>query len=89
MVRATGGLTDTIVDASESNLASGRATGFSFLANYPGAFLSAVQHALDLYHRRPDLWLQLMQTGMGQDWSWDRSAAEYEKLYSQITGRLR
>jgi starch synthase len=89
VVRATGGLADTIVDASESNLASGRATGFSFLANYPAAFLSALQRALDLYHGRPDLWLQLMQTGMGQDWSWDRSAAEYEKLYSQITGRLR
>jgi starch synthase len=89
VVRATGGLADTIVDASEGNLASGRATGFSFLANYPAAFLSAVQRALDLYHLRPDLWLQLMQTGMGQDWSWDRSAAEYEKLYSQITGRLR
>jgi starch synthase len=77
------------VDATEANLASGRATGFSFLANYPAAFLSALQRALELYRRRPDVWRQLMQTGMRQDWSWDRSAAEYEKLYSQITGRLR
>jgi starch synthase len=89
VVRATGGLADTIADATEANLASGRATGFSFLANYPAAFLSALQRALDLYHRRPEQWLQLMHTGMGQDWSWDRSAGEYEKLYSQITGRLR
>jgi starch synthase len=89
VVRATGGLADTIVDATEANLASGRATGFSFLANYPAAFLSALQRALELYRRRPDVWLQLMQAGMRQDWSWDRSAAEYEKLYSQITSRLR
>jgi starch synthase len=88
VVRATGGLADTIVDATEANLASGRATGFSFLANYATAFLSAVQRALDLYRSRPDVWLRLMQTGMRQDWSWDRSALEYEKVYSKITGRL-
>src|SRR5262249_55850279 len=77
LVRATGGLADTIVDATEANLASGRATGFTFLANYAAAFLSAVERAFDLYRRRPDRWLQLMQTGMRQDWSWDRSAGEY------------
>jgi starch synthase len=89
VVRATGGLADTIVDATEANLAAGRATGFSLLANYPTAFLSAVERALDLYRQRPDRWLQLMQTGMRQDWSWDRSAAEYEKVYARICGRIR
>src|SRR6202011_6010580 len=39
VVRATGGLADTIVDATPENLAAGRATGFSFIANYAGAFL--------------------------------------------------
>jgi starch synthase len=89
VVRATGGLADTIVDCTEETLAAGRATGFSFLANYPTAFLSAVQRALDLYRHRPDRWLQVMHTGMRQDWSWDRSAVEYEKLYSKLTGKLR
>jgi starch synthase len=88
VVRATGGLADTIVDATEANLAAGRATGFSFLANYPGAFLSTVERALDMYRDRPDQWLQLMKTGMRQDWSWDHSAAEYERLYAKIAGRL-
>lgn len=88
VVRATGGLADTIVDASEANLAAGRATGFSFLANFSGAFLSTVERALDMYCRRPDQWLQLMKTGMRQDWSWDHSAAEYERLYAKIVGRL-
>src|SRR5713226_6799688 len=49
VVRATGGLADTIVDATPENLAAGRASGFSFLANYVGAFLSAVERALDCY----------------------------------------
>lgn len=88
VVRATGGLADTIVDATEANLAAGRATGFSFLANYAGAFLSAVQRALDMYRLRPNQWLQLMKTGMRQDWSWDHSAAEYERLYAKIARSL-
>jgi starch synthase len=33
------------------------------------------------------VWRQLVQTGMRQDWSWDRSAAEYERLYERMMGR--
>jgi starch synthase len=87
VVRATGGLADTIVDCTEENLAAGRATGFSFLAIHTTAFVEAVQRALDFYHRRPETWLQIVQTGMRQDWSWDRSAAEYERVYRGITER--
>jgi starch synthase len=89
VVRATGGLADTIVDATPENLAAGRATGFSFIANYAGAFLSALERALDCYRHHPDQWLQVMQTGMRQDWSWDHSAIEYEKLYSQVCRGIR
>jgi starch synthase len=89
VVRATGGLADTIVDATPENLAAGRATGFSFLANYAGAFLVAVERALDCYRHHPNQWLQIMQTGMRQDWSWDHSAIEYEKLYSQVCRGIR
>jgi starch synthase len=89
VVRATGGLADTIVDATPENLAAGRATGFSFIANYAGAFLSALERVLDCYRQHSDQWLQIMQTGMRQDWSWDRSALEYEKLYSQICRGIR
>jgi starch synthase len=89
VVRATGGLADTIVDATPENLAAGRATGFSFVANYAGAFLSALERALDCYRQHADQWLQIMQTGMRQDWSWDHSAIEYEKLYSQVCRGIR
>jgi starch synthase len=88
VVRATGGLADTIVDASGANLSEGRATGFTFLANNPATFLITVQQALETYRRHPETWLQLMKTGMQQDWSWDRSAAEYERLFAKIASRL-
>ncbi len=83
VVRATGGLADTVVDATPENLAAGRATGFRFAAYSPEALLNAVRRALALY-RRPDDWLRLMRAGMRQDWSWGRCAGEYEKLYERL-----
>lgn len=84
VVRATGGLADTVVDATAENLAAGKATGFCFVAYTPEVFLDTVQRALDMYCRDPNRWQALQKTGMSQDWSWGRSAAEYEKLYSSV-----
>jgi starch synthase len=86
VVRATGGLADTIVDATEENLAADRATGFCFGPHTVGTFLAAVRRALGLYRQHPDRWLRLVRTGMHQDWSWDRSAAAYEALYRSMLG---
>jgi len=86
VVRAVGGLFDTITDTNEETLRAGTATGFCF-GTYSGpAFLGAVEHALHYYRHRPDAWRQIVRTGMGQDWSWDRSAAGYEALYRAIVG---
>ena len=84
VVRATGGLADTIVDCTPENLAAGKATGFSFTAYIPAAFSHAIDRAVTLYRENPQKWLEIMRTGMRQDWSWDRVAAEYEKLYSLV-----
>ena len=48
------------------------------------SFLEAVGRALDLYRSHPAQWLKVVQTGMRQDWSWDRSAGEYEQLYARL-----
>jgi starch synthase len=85
VVRATGGLADTITDCTPETLAAGTATGFRFVSYTPATFLETVRKAVELYRQYPEKWLQLMQTGMQQDWSWDRSAAEYERLYSRIS----
>jgi starch synthase len=86
VVRSTGGLADTIADCTPEALAAGKATGFSFLAYTPSAFLAAVDRAIAMYRQSPDHWRQLMQTGMQQDWSWDRIALEYQKVYELTVG---
>jgi starch synthase len=86
VVRATGGLANTVVDATEKNLENGTATGFVFVPPAAAEFLEAVNRAMAMYSDRPDTWLALQRTGMGQDWSWHRSAAEYEKLYRRLKG---
>jgi starch synthase len=84
IVRATGGLADTIIDCTAESLANQTATGFSFVPYTVEALRAAVQRALDLYRNQPECWLRLMQTGMGQDWSWDRIAGDYVKLYGEV-----
>jgi starch synthase len=84
VVRATGGLADTIVDCTPETLQAGTATGFTFVAQSGAAFLETVHRALRLLRDEPAQWLKLMRIGMRQDWSWNRSAAEYERLYLKI-----
>jgi starch synthase len=84
VVRATGGLADTVVDTTPETITAGRATGFCFLAYTPEALTKTVRRALELYHHSPAEWLQIQRTAMKQDWSWDRSAGEYEKLYLSL-----
>ena len=64
VVRATGGLADTVTDYSPEALASGQATGFRFIPYSADGLLDAVSRALDLYYHRPDDWLRLAQNGM-------------------------
>jgi starch synthase len=80
LVRRTGGLADSVVDADGEALAAGRATGFVFDAPTPDALADAVERALALY-ARPEAWRRLMLTGMAQDFSWSASAWEYVTLY--------
>jgi starch synthase len=88
VVRATGGLADTIVDASEANLAAGTANGFSFVPYTAAALNQALQRACSLF-AHPEAWRRLQRTGMLQDWSWQRSAREYLKLYEETLARAR
>jgi starch synthase len=75
------------VDCTPESLEAGTATGFTFLPATAAAFLATVQRALQVYRKEPETWKKLMSTGMKQDWSWDRSAAEYERLYLQLRNR--
>jgi starch synthase len=84
VVHTTGGLADTVVDATEENVEAGRATGFAFVPATPPAFTAALTRCLTMYREQPRDWRQLQRTGMLQDWSWHRSAIDYERLYRQV-----
>jgi starch synthase len=86
VVRMTGGLADTVVNATEDNLADNRATGFTFHDYAPSALYETVKWALMLYRDRPPDFRQIVRTAMAQDWSWDRSALAYEALYRKVMG---
>jgi starch synthase len=84
VVRATGGLADTVTDTTPETLAARTATGFRFVPYAADALQQAVHRALALYRDQPDHWLQVVQNGMRQDWSWDRSAKQYEQVYASL-----
>jgi starch synthase len=77
VVRATGGLDDTVADY---NVATGTGTGFKFRPYTAAALLAAMQRAKAAF-ANPSNWKTLQVSGMRQDFSWDRSAREYVKLY--------
>ncbi len=87
IVRATGGLADSVVDTNPTTLANGTATGFSFIPYATEPFLEAIHRALALYRSRPEPWDRITARAMRQDWSWDRSAASYEDLYHKLVTR--
>jgi starch synthase len=80
VVRATGGLDDTVEDFDP---AAGSGTGFKFREYTADALLRTVRRALEVY-RRPELWRRLMANGMAQDFSWGASAAQYALLYQGL-----
>ncbi len=86
VVRATGGLVDTVVDATPWSLANETATGFAFEEPTPEALLGAIDRALSLRTDRA-AWNLLVRTGMTTDWSWDRGARDYLELYEEIRRR--
>ena len=83
IVHRTGGLADTVADATPELIESGDATGFTFEQINPEGLWGAVRRALLLYRERKDLWQRLAMNGMGQDFSWQASARRYEALYEE------
>jgi starch synthase len=79
IVRATGGFEDTVIDAGPSNC---EGNGFKFTVYSPAALRAVLDRALAAY-RNPKSWKALQTRGMQEDFSWDRSADEYVKLYER------
>ena len=88
VVRATGGLVDSVTNATDETLAARTATGFSFHDYSSFALSETLRRAVALF-AKPEVWNNLVTTGMQQDWSWGRSAREYVALYERMLARVR
>jgi starch synthase len=75
IVRATGGLADTVTDISHTD-----GTGIVFTEYSASALVAAIQRALDAF-ARPAEWQAIQRRGMKMDFSWDASARDYVKVY--------
>ncbi|PKU26555.1 glycogen synthase GlgA [Telmatospirillum siberiense] len=83
IVHRTGGLADTVVDASYDSLTQGAATGFLFEPSLASALQWAIERAIGLY-RHPAQWARLRTTAMRQDFDWNHSALRYLSLYRTL-----
>jgi glycogen synthase len=85
IVRATGGLADTVQDYDPH---TGQGTGFVFRSYDRWALFAAVVRAIEIF-KHHDLWQQIQLRGMQVDFSWERSARQYVDLYQRaIASRL-
>jgi starch synthase len=78
IVRRTGGLADSVTGFDGRNL--GDATGFVFDDPSPHALAATVLYAQSLFFH-PASWRRLLSNGMARNFSWERSAAEYDAVY--------
>jgi len=74
VVRATGGLVDTV----------NKKVGFTFKKFDSTEFYKTLNKALKIYYKQPKVWRQLQLSDMKQDFSWSKSAGEYLKLYKKL-----
>ena len=83
MVRRTGGLADTVVNAEPDNIATGRATGFVFDDATPEAVAGTIDWVCDVHSDR-EAWRALQRTAMSRDVGWSSPAREYLALYREL-----
>lgn len=83
VVRATGGLIDTVRDYTNHKKDG---NGFVFHEFSKVGFLNALTRALSVYEKREE-WGELVSRVMNEDFSWQRSSREYMELYKGLIGR--
>ena len=78
VVRATGGLQDSI-----DELPDGRGNGFKFQSYSSNELFEAVQRALTVFQDKKE-WTAMMERAMAQDFSWEKPAQEYVRVYERV-----
>ena len=83
LVALTGGLADTVINASPAALAQGVATGVQFHPTTAGALANAFHRLCDLF-AAPMTWARIQKNAMKQPVGWETSAAEYSAIYQSL-----
>jgi starch synthase len=83
LVRRTGGLVDTVVDAIPARLKDKTATGFMFEPATGEALAATIEWASAQYANKAS-WRQMMREAMTRDFSWAQSARQYATLYREV-----
>lgn len=84
VVSLTGGLADTVINASASAMAAGVATGLQFHPVTAQALARTLTRLVQLY-RQPKLWQGMVANAMTQPVGWDASAKAYADLFQAMT----
>ena len=85
VVARTGGLADTVIDASPVALRAGVATGLQFSPVTTHALATALLRLVDLHGDAPT-WARMQKNAMATDVGWDASAPAYAALYEEVAG---
>jgi starch synthase len=83
LVRSTGGMADSVIDANPETIAQGTATGVSFPAATAQSLTDCVRRA-HAFYRQPIVWRKMQSSAMKQDFSWHKSAQAYLDLYGSL-----
>ncbi|MEJ2513627.1 MAG: glycogen synthase GlgA [Gammaproteobacteria bacterium] len=83
VVRRTGGLVDTVTEATPEAVADGTGTGFFFDAATAAALAEALGRAAALLRDDPLTWRRIQENGMRRDFSWDQAAGQYMEVYEK------
>lgn len=81
IVRETGGLCDTVEPYNEYE---GTGTGFSFTNYNAYDMLGCINYAKEVFFTRKDEWNKIVERAMQVDFSWQKSAHSYERLYGDL-----
>jgi len=82
IVRATGGLSDTVINFDPKTDKKTQGNGFNFQNYKTAELLVALTRALETYHHR-QIWKDLIRRGMSASFSWDLPARKYLELYKK------
>lgn len=84
IVRATGGLKDTVFDCEDSSIPIGQRNGFTFPKATKDSLNQTLERAFHLYESDPVTFQSLIRRGMQTDFSWKKPAQEYLKVYRRL-----